>query len=77
MKRKKYAEELEARMSDEEVKVIVKAKKSNKEPALQLFVVRTPAYNFHIALSWVLHDKYCTRVQSAAKLISVMIKSKF
>lgn len=43
MKRKKYAEELEARLSDEEVKVIVKAKKTNtaaaKEPALQLFVV--------------------------------------
>lgn len=43
VKRKKYAEELEARLSDEEVKVIVKAKKANtaasKEPALQLFVV--------------------------------------
>ncbi|KAG7242554.1 hypothetical protein INR49_020267, partial [Caranx melampygus] len=42
VKRKKYAEELEARLSDEEVKVIVKAKKTNtaasKEPALQLFV---------------------------------------
>lgn len=43
VKRKKYAEELEARLSDEEVKVIVKAKKANtaasKEPAVQLFVV--------------------------------------
>ena len=43
MKRKKYAEELEARLSDEDVKVIVKAKKANsaasKEPAVQLFVV--------------------------------------
>lgn len=43
MKRKKYAEELEARLSDEEVKVIVKAKKANtaasKQPAVQLFVV--------------------------------------
>uniref|UniRef100_A0A665VDA6 DNA helicase n=1 Tax=Echeneis naucrates TaxID=173247 RepID=A0A665VDA6_ECHNA len=42
VKRKKYAEELEARLSDEEVKVIVKTKKTNtaasKEPALQLFV---------------------------------------
>ncbi|TKS69801.1 Chromodomain-helicase-DNA-binding protein 7 [Collichthys lucidus] len=42
VKRKKYAEELEARMSDDEVKVIVKAKKANtaasKQPALQLFV---------------------------------------
>lgn len=43
MKRKKYSEELEARLSDDDVKVIVKAKKANpaasKEPALQLFVV--------------------------------------
>ena len=43
MKRKKYSEELEARLSDEEVKVIVKAKKTSaavrKEPAVQLFVV--------------------------------------
>lgn len=43
MKRKKYTEELETRLSDEEVKVIVKAKKSNtaasKEPSVQLFVV--------------------------------------
>ena len=43
MKRKKYSEELEARLSDDEVKVIVKAKKTNtavrKEPAVQLFVV--------------------------------------
>ncbi|MEQ2274041.1 Chromodomain-helicase-DNA-binding protein 9, partial [Xenotaenia resolanae] len=42
VKRKKYAEELEARLSDEDVKVIVKAKKTNpaasKEPAVQLFV---------------------------------------
>lgn len=42
MKRKKYAEELEARLSDDEVKVIVKAKKTNpasKESGHQLFVV--------------------------------------
>lgn len=43
MKRKKYSEELEARLSDDDVKVIVKAKKSapaaSKEPAVQLFVV--------------------------------------
>ena len=43
MKRKKYSEEVEARLSDEEVKVIVKAKKTGgavrKEPAVQLFVV--------------------------------------
>lgn len=43
VKRKKYAEELEARLSDDEVKVIVKTKKTNtaasKEPAVQLFVV--------------------------------------
>lgn len=48
MKRKKYAEELEARLSDEEVKVIVKTKKANtaasKQPAVQLFVVSNPAY---------------------------------
>lgn len=47
MKRKKYAEELEARLSDDDVKVIVKAKKTNpaasKEPALQLFVVSSSA----------------------------------
>lgn len=50
MKRKKYAEELEARLSDEEVKVIVKTKKSNsaasKEPAVQLFVVRNSSHTF-------------------------------
>lgn len=49
MKRKKYAEELETRLSDEEVKVIVKAKKTNtaasREPSLQLFVVSNSAYN--------------------------------
>ena len=42
VKRKKYAEELEARLSDDEVKVIVKAKKTNpasKESGHQLFVV--------------------------------------
>lgn len=43
MKRKKYSEELEARLSDEEVKVIVRAKKANtaasRDPSLQLFVV--------------------------------------
>lgn len=48
MKRKKYAEELETRLSDEEVKVIVKAKKTStappREPALQLFVVSNSAY---------------------------------
>lgn len=48
VKRKKYAEELEARLSDDEVKVIVKAKKTNtaasKEPALQLFVVSCSSY---------------------------------
>lgn len=48
VKRKKYAEELEARMSDDEVKVIVKAKKANtaasKQPALQLFVVSSSVY---------------------------------
>ncbi|CAF94443.1 unnamed protein product, partial [Tetraodon nigroviridis] len=41
VKRKKYAEELEARLSDDEVKVIVKAKKTNpasKESGHQLFV---------------------------------------
>ena len=47
MKKKKYDEELEARLSDDEVKVIVKAKKTNagasKEPALQLFVVSSSA----------------------------------
>lgn len=49
VKRKKYSEELEARLSDDEVKVIVKAKKTNtaasKQPAVQLFVVSTSAYN--------------------------------
>lgn len=43
IKRKKYEEDGEARLSDEDMKVIVKAKKSNnahKEPAVQLFVVR-------------------------------------
>ena len=53
MKRKKYAEELEARLSDDEVKVIVKAKKTNpaapKEPAVQLFVVSSSAYNSIVA----------------------------
>lgn len=51
MKRKKYAEELEARLSDDEVKVIVKAKKTNaasKESGHQLFVVSISA-NFGIA----------------------------
>lgn len=46
MKRKKYAEELEARLSDDEVKVIVKAKKTNtssKESGHQLFVVSISA----------------------------------
>ncbi|XP_061670635.1 chromodomain-helicase-DNA-binding protein 9 isoform X3 [Syngnathoides biaculeatus] len=42
VKRKKYAEELEARLSDEDGKVIIKAKKTNpatsKQPAVQLFV---------------------------------------
>ncbi|KAM9544866.1 chromodomain-helicase-DNA-binding protein 9-like isoform 5-T7 [Salvelinus alpinus] len=43
VKRKKYAEEGEARVSDEEVKVMVKAKRTStaaarKEPAQQLFV---------------------------------------
>ncbi|XP_054470354.1 chromodomain-helicase-DNA-binding protein 9 isoform X6 [Anoplopoma fimbria] len=42
VKRKKYAEELEAKISDDEVKVIVKAKKGNtaasKQPSVQLFV---------------------------------------
>lgn len=53
MKRKKYAEELEARLSDDEVKVIVKAKKTNtaasKESALQLFVVSCSSYSSEIA----------------------------
>lgn len=53
MKRKKYAEELEARLSDDEVKVIVKAKKTNtaasKEPAVQLFVVSSSAYSSVVA----------------------------
>lgn len=46
MKRKKYAEELEARLSDDEVKVIVKAKKASatsKESGHQLFVVSISA----------------------------------
>lgn len=44
MKRKKYAEELEARLSDDEVKVIVKAKKTNtRESGHQLFVVSISA----------------------------------
>ncbi|XP_051559122.1 chromodomain-helicase-DNA-binding protein 9-like isoform X1 [Myxocyprinus asiaticus] len=42
VKRKKYEEDGEARLSEEEMKVVVKAKKSNsnahKEPAVQLFV---------------------------------------
>lgn len=42
VKRKKYAEELEARLSDDEVKVIVKAKKT-KESGHQLFVVSISA----------------------------------
>ncbi|KAI4881108.1 hypothetical protein NFI96_020418 [Prochilodus magdalenae] len=37
VKRKRYAEEQDSRVSDEEMKVIVKAKKIN-EPAVQLFV---------------------------------------
>lgn len=53
MKRKKYAEELEARLSDDEVKVIVKAKKTNtaasKQPAVQLFVVSSFTYNSIVA----------------------------
>src|SRR4029434_815244 len=44
-KRKKYAEDGETRVSDEETKVVVKAKKANtgarKDPAVQLFVVMT------------------------------------
>lgn len=46
VKRKKYAEELEARLSDDEVKVIVKAKKTNaasKGSGHQLFVVSISA----------------------------------
>lgn len=50
MKRKKYSEELEARLSDDDVKVIVKAKKSapaaSKEPAVQLFVVSSSHRSF-------------------------------
>lgn len=53
MKRKKYAEELEARLSDDEVKVIVKTKKTNtaasKQPALQLFVVSSSANSSVVA----------------------------
>lgn len=56
MKRKKYAEELEARLSDDDVKVIVKAKKTNtaasKEPALQLFVVSSSALSTNDARSY-------------------------
>lgn len=61
MKRKKYAEELEARLSDDEVKVIVKAKKTNtssKESGHQLFVVSISA-DIDIAGSqklWVTHN---------------------
>lgn len=45
VKRKKYAEELEARLSDDEVKVIVKAKKTNtaSKESGQLFVVSISA----------------------------------
>ena len=50
VKRKKYSEELEARLSDDEVKAIVKAKKTSsggsKQPAVQLFVVSSSAYNY-------------------------------
>lgn len=53
VKRKKYAEELEARLSDDEVKVIVKTKKTNtaasKQPALQLFVVSSSANSSDVA----------------------------
>lgn len=53
VKRKKYAEELEARLSDDEVKVIVKTKKTNtaasKQPALQLFVVSSSANSSVVA----------------------------
>lgn len=51
MKRKKYAEELEARLSDDEVKVIVKAKKTtaSKQSALQLFVVSCSSYSSEMA----------------------------
>lgn len=56
VKRKKYAEELEARLSDDDVKVIVKAKKTNpaasKEPALQLFVVSNSASSTNDAHSY-------------------------
>ncbi len=45
VKRKKYEDDGEARLSDEDMKVIVKAKKTNsnaqKHPAVQLFVVST------------------------------------
>jgi len=48
VKRKKYAEELDARLSDDEVKAIGKAKKSgtaaSKQSAVQLFVVSSSAY---------------------------------
>lgn len=60
MKRKKYAEELEARLSDDEVKVIVKAKKTNtaasKQPAVQLFVVSSCAYSSLLAKKWSLNS---------------------
>lgn len=56
MKRKKYAEELEARLSDEDVKVIVKAKKTNapasKGPGVQLFVVRSFSFYSNIFLEF-------------------------
>lgn len=74
MKRKKYAEELEARLSDEEVKVIVKAKKTNtaasKQPALQLFVVSSCFYNSILAMRSSL--KSC-RVQCTVKVFSLLI----
>lgn len=59
VKRKKYAEELEARLSDDEVKVIVKTKKTNtaasKQPALQLFVVSSSANSSVVAQEASLH----------------------
>ena len=74
VKRKKYAEELEARLSDDEVKVIVKTKKTNtaasKQPALQLFVVSSSANSSVVAQKASLHIFlfFCWENQRAKRL---------
>uniref|UniRef100_A0A8B9L8R4 Chromodomain helicase DNA binding protein 9 n=1 Tax=Astyanax mexicanus TaxID=7994 RepID=A0A8B9L8R4_ASTMX len=72
VKRKKYAEQ-DSRVSDDEMKVTVKAKKINSEPAVQLFV-ENPSEEDAAVVDKIMASRI---VKNEVKLYSVLQSSEF